>query len=92
MRAVEYKASFDRTFRKLDPVQKITVSLAIERFLVGLDAGKMPSGLGLKHLRGDLWEIRADIRLRVAFRMRPGRIEFGLTGTHDRIRRFLKNL
>lgn len=91
MRSVEFKASFDRTYRKLDPKEKVVAALALENFLAGLDRQKMPAGLGLKRLRGDLWEIRADIRLRIAFRMSGDRIEFGLVGSHADISKYLKN-
>lgn len=92
MRLVEYKRSFDRTYRKLDPKDRAIVALAIESFLDGIEAGKMPAGLALKRLSGDLWEIRADIRLRVAFRMRRSHVEFGLAGKHEAIKNYLKNL
>ena len=92
MRLIEYKNSFDRTYRKLDEKDKVAVALAVESLLNGLEAGKMPSGLGLKRLKGDLWEIRVDIRMRIAFWMSGHGVEFGLVGTHEGIRNYLKNL
>ena len=92
MRLIEYKNSFDRTYRKLDPRDRALIAPAIESFLNGIEAGKMPAGLGLKRLGGDLWEIRADIRIRIAFRMSHSRVEFGLAGTHESIKNYLKNL
>jgi hypothetical protein len=92
MRAIEYKRSFDKSYLKLDREDKILAALAIEKFLNGIEAKKMPAGLGLKRLRGDLWEIRADIRIRIALRMSHDRIEFGLVGTHESIKNYLKNL
>lgn len=92
MRQIEYKRSFDRTYRKLDRKDRVLAALAIESLLNGLEAGKMPAGLGLKRLGGDLWEVRADIRIRIAFRMSRDRIEFGLVGTHEGVKNYIKNL
>ena len=92
MRAIEYKRSFDRSYRKLDQKNQVLTAIAIEIFLNGIEAKKMPAGLGLKRLGDDLWEIRADIRIRIAFRMNQNRIEFGLVGTHEVIKNYLKNL
>ena len=91
MRSIEYKHSFDRTYSKLESKNQVVAALAIERFLNGIEAKKMPAGLGLKRLKGDLWEIRADIRIRIAFRMSHHHIEFGLVGTHESIKNYLKN-
>jgi mRNA-degrading endonuclease YafQ of YafQ-DinJ toxin-antitoxin module len=91
MRQIEYKRSFDKSYHKLDRKNQVLAALAIETFLNGLEHQKMPAGLGLKRLEGDLWEIRADIRVRIAFRMSQNYIEFGLVGTHGTIRNYLKN-
>ena len=92
MRLIEYKRSFDKTYRKLDHKDRVLTALAVENFLNGLEARKMPAGLGLKRLGGDLWEIRADIRIRIALRMSQNNIEFGLVGTHESIKNYLKNV
>ncbi len=90
MRKVEFKKSFDRTYKKLAPDAQVKIDECINNFLAALEQNRLSTGLGLKRLRGDLWEIRADLSLRVAFRIQKDRIEFGMTGTHDAIRRFLK--
>lgn len=92
MRAVEYKASFDRTYKRLAAEEKDTADKAIETLLRALEAGHLSGGLGLKKLQEDQWEIRVGLTLRVCFRMKKDLIEFGIVGTHETIKKFLKNL
>ena len=91
MRNIEYKASFDRLYRKLDANDQETVDEVLEEFLSALEAKELPKGLGLKRLSGDIWEIRANLSLRVGFQMKKDSIHFGVVGTHETIKKFLKN-
>lgn len=91
MRAVEFKPSFDRSFKKLHSDDQDKVEDAIQVFLSGLESNQIPHGLGLKRLQDDQWEVRVDLSLRVCFRMRKDLVEFSLVGTHDVIKKFLKN-
>ena len=92
MRVIEYKASFKRALKKLPPDDRSNVKQAVKSFLLAMEAGQLPTGLGLKRLYEDRWEIRADIRLRVCFRMAKDLIEFALVGDHEMIKNYLKNL
>jgi hypothetical protein len=50
-------------------------------------------GLGLRKLHPtDLWEIRIGLALRVLFRLSRDEATFVFLGTHDDVKRFLKNL
>ena len=55
------------------------------------DTGQLPTGLGLKPLRADCWEVRAGLADRIIFRRTGGLVEFLLVGNHDEIRQFLKS-
>jgi mRNA-degrading endonuclease RelE of RelBE toxin-antitoxin system len=90
MRAIEFKKSFDRSYRCLSPSDQSKVDETIEAFLTILEENRLPSGLGLKKLVDDLWEIRVGLGLRIAFRMKKDRVEFGLVGNHDDIKRYIK--
>lgn len=92
MRVVEYKASFVRALKKLDPENRSRAKEVIKLFLLAVGANQIPAGMGLKRLQDDHWEIRIDIHLRVCFRMRKDLIEFGIVGSHETIKNFLKNL
>jgi len=51
----------------------------------------IPTGLGLKRLRDDYWEVRHGLRNRILFTWKDDVIDFILAGDHDSIREFLKN-
>lgn len=91
MRRIEFKASFDRLYRKHGPADQEKIDKAIETVLSALEAKKLPGGLGLKRLKENVWEIRVDLSLRVGFRMHQDLIEFGVVGNHEVIKKFLKN-
>jgi mRNA-degrading endonuclease YafQ of YafQ-DinJ toxin-antitoxin module len=51
------------------------------------------SGLGLRKLHSSgIWEVRLGIDLRAIFRLQDDAAEFAFLGTHDEVRRFLRNL
>ena len=85
-----YFASFDRSFKKLSPERRLKVAEAIEVFLDFCETGIRPSGLGLKKLHKDFWEIRDGLYTRVIFLLEKECVSFVLVGSHDEIRRFLR--
>lgn len=88
----EYKPSFDKTFKKLPRERKNKVLKTIFALIDYFETGKRAKGLGLKHLRGDFWEIRVDPKDRIIFVFPDDIISFLVVGTHDEIRRFLRNV
>jgi mRNA-degrading endonuclease RelE of RelBE toxin-antitoxin system len=88
----EFKPSFDRSFKKLEPSAKKKVADALSSLIDFFESGQRPSGLGLKHLRGDFWEIRIGLKIRVLFIFEGSTIGFVIVGSHNDIRRFLRNL
>ncbi len=86
----EFKASFDRCFKKLTPSRQQKIYQAIDSFLKYLDGlADLPPGLGLKNWHGDYWEIRAGIKDRILFEF-TDRIAFLFVGNHDEIKKFMK--
>lgn len=86
----EFKASFDRRFKKLTPQRQQKARAAIDSILSYLDRkGPLRPGLGLKNFYGDYWEIRVDLHDRIIFELTDG-VTFWLVGNHDEIRRFMK--
>ena len=85
-----YLASFDRSFKKLSAERRQRVRSALETFLDFYQTGIRPAGLGLKKLRRNFWEIRADLDTRVIFLLEKDCVTFVLVGDHDDIRRFLR--
>lgn len=85
----EYKASFDRAFRKLPKTRRTTAASAIEAVVDFFETGTKPKGLGLKQLRKPYWEIRTSLKDRVIFAFEGDLVSFLLVGSHDDIRRYL---
>jgi len=88
----EFKPSFDRSIKSLQPRQKDEIKAACLTFLDVLEARtSMPAGIGLKRLEDDFWEVRQGLHNRILFRWRQDLIEFVLAGDHDSIKDFLKD-
>ena len=88
----EFKPSFDRSIKRLEPHRKEKVKNAVAAAIDFFESHVKPEGLGLKRLKGDYWEIRVDIKERVIFRFSDDLVEFIIAGTHDEIKNFLKNI
>jgi len=90
---VRYLNSFVKTLESLASQDRAKTTRTISDLLEFLENKIRPSaGLGLKKLRGNLWEVRVDIRTRVIFTLNPDLIIFAFIGSHDEIRRYLKEL
>ncbi len=46
-------------------------------------------GLGVKRMRGDIWEARAGLRIRILYLLSEDELKFLLAGTHEDVKRFL---
>jgi len=88
----EYKPSFDKTFKKMESIRKEKASIAVSQLIDFFETGVKSKGLGLKHLREIYWEIRFNIKDRIIFSVENDIVSFIITGNHDEIKRFLKNI
>ena len=84
-------AGFQKLYEALPTVRQNRVDQTMLKLELAIESGSISAGLGLKRLKHDFWEIRAGIFDRVVFQRRGGLIEFSTVGTHDDVRRFLKN-
>ena len=89
---VDYLARFDREFQKLHVPTQESVKKAIVSLLHHLQVGTRPQGLGLRRLRGIIWEIRVGLTYRILFELKKDTITFAFIGTHDEVKRFLRTL
>lgn len=89
---VRFFGSFDRAYRRLRPLDRGKIDAAIRVLLDYIDqrATAPPKGLGLKKLRGVVWEVRIDLHLRIVFAMESDLLSFILVGNHDDVRRLLR--
>lgn len=86
----EFKASFDRRFKKLSPSRQKKVYQTLDTLMNYLDGhAPLPTGLGLKNWYADYWEIRAGLKDRILFEF-TDTIVFLFIGSHDEIRNFIK--
>ena len=89
-----YKPSYIRTLKAIKDIKRLkAIHKAIEKFQEAMETSchPMPQGLGLKRLRRDIWEFRAGINDRIIIRWIDTLIEYGLVGTHDDIKNFLRH-
>ena len=90
---VEFKPSFERSIKSLPGVEKEEIKkVAIQLVDVLSQDQAIHQGLGLKRLRGDYWEVRKGIKVRILFRWQSHLLEFVLAGDHEDVRRFLKGI
>ena len=81
---------FDAGVRALPEVRKNRVKKALILLSAFFETGTLPPGLGLKQLGHGFWEVRAGLRDRIVFLKEEESVEFLLAGSHDDVRRFLK--
>jgi mRNA-degrading endonuclease RelE of RelBE toxin-antitoxin system len=87
---VRFLRSFDESLGVLSPKDRSRVEVAISRLLDYFEGGHRPSGLGLRKLQDSYWEIRAGLEKRVFFALEKDLATFILVGSHDEIRRKLR--
>lgn len=89
----EFKPSFDRSIKSFQGKEKEEIKqVAIQAIDILSQDRTVHKGIGLKRLKGDFWEIRKGIKVRILFRWRGDLIEFILAGDHNDIKRFLRNI
>ena len=87
----EFKPSFDRSVKALAPQEKQEIKTICIQLIDILSGEKsLFAGLGLKNLRKNYWEIRKGLKSRILFRRQDDLVEFILAGSHEDIKRFLK--
>jgi len=89
---IEYATSFLRVYKKLDNPVKEGVKETTQKIIDYYTTGQKTLGLGIRNLRGDIWEGRSGLHVRVIYSLGSNRIKFVLTGTHKDIHNFLRHL
>ena len=86
---VNYLASYDGSFHKLQINAQHSTIEAIDRLLDYFQTGQRPHGLRLQRLPKGYWEIRVGLRIRVLFELSKERLTFVIVGDHDAMRQWL---
>lgn len=88
---VELTPELTTVIRRLPKRQRQHVGEVITAVRDGFGTPHLHSGLGIRRLRDSLFEGRVGPKLRLAFDAEPGVLSFTDLGTHDEIRKLLKN-
>jgi hypothetical protein len=89
---VEFAPGFVRFVKKLHSTDQVSLKETTRRVIDYYTGAGKTLGLGLRHLRGEIWEAREGLRRRVIYRLSRDKITFILAGNHDDIRSFLRHL
>ncbi len=88
----EFKSSFENSIKNLSAEEKEDVKLAAINAVDILSRNRgIYKSVGLKRLKGNYWEIRRGLKIRIIFRWSADLVEFILAGSHDELKRYLKN-
>jgi len=91
MKKVLILPSFERSINKLSPLQKKLLAQSLKDFNTFLCSGQAPFGFRFKKINHNKYEFRVDIRLRVIVKTEGDTYYLVLAGSHDEIRRYLRN-
>ena len=88
---MSYRHNSEQRSRRLPKRQRKEIGHVITAVRDGFGAPHLHSGLGIRHLRDRVFECRVGLKLRLVFDVEPDLLAFNHPGTHDQIRRLLKN-
>lgn len=90
-RRIIVKRKFEHAYFRFSQTDKQIVDVALKNFECYLKTGHAPTGLGIAHLGSRTYEFRAGLALRIVYIAQNDQIVLALLGSHDEVRRFLKN-
>lgn len=86
-------ARFQEGVRQLGPTERLGVLDAVLGLPRAFASPHAHSGLGLRKLhRSGIWEIRVGLGLRILLGLEDDAAKLLLVGSHDEVRRFLREL
>ena len=89
-----YSPAYIRSIKTIKDIKRrIAIHNSIKNFQEVIEKSiQPPAGLGLKRLKDNIWEFRAGLKDRILIRWTKDLIEYGIAGTHDEIRNYLRHL
>jgi len=90
MKRILILPSFERSVKKLIPLNKKKLAQSLEEFNFFLISGEMSAGFAFKKINHDKFEFRVDIRLRVVVKVDGEDYYLVLVGNHDEVRKYLR--
>jgi mRNA-degrading endonuclease YafQ of YafQ-DinJ toxin-antitoxin module len=83
---------FRQVVRAYPKPVRVEIGQAIDRVQIALGHPHQHTGLGIRKLVKNYFEVRVGLDLRLVFKVESDSITFTFAGTHDEVRRFLKQL
>ena len=91
MKNLAVSKRFQKELKKLSTTEQEKVREVLKTLLHALKSGHMPAGLGFKKINSDKYEIRVDLKTRIALKSEGDTLTGHLIGNHEQIKDFLKN-
>lgn len=91
MKKIVILPSFERSIKKLSQIDKKQLAKGLELLNQFLVSRNLHFGFGLKKINHDKYEFRVGIRLRVIIKEEGDVFYLVLAGSHDDVRRYLKD-
>ena len=89
---VEFSARFRAEARALPTERQAQVAQAVALLSEVFGQPHLHSGLGIRRLKKNYFELRAGRDTRVVFKLEGSMAMLVLVGSHDNVQRFLKNV
>ena len=89
----EFKPSFEDSLNSLSSKDKQEIKQVALQLIDILSQDRfIHKGIGLKKLKGDYWEVRRGLKMRIILRWHKDLVEFILAGSHNDIKRYLRRV
>ncbi len=89
----EFKPSFENSLKCLPTKDRQDIKqVAIQLIDILSQDRFIHKGIGLKKLKGDYWEVRRGLKMRIILRWHKDLVEFILAGDHNDIKRYLRRI
>ena len=89
---IDLSKRFRTRIREVPKSRRREIARVIDAVRDGFGAPHLHSGLGIRRLKGNYFECRVGLKLRLVFRARAGVLYFITAGNHDEVEAFLKAL
>lgn len=90
MKRLAASKHFHRQLKKLSAGDQRKVLKKLKEFLSVLAGDKIPMGYGFKKINGDKYEIRVDLKIRIALKNEGNTFVCHVVGDHNQIKRYLR--
>ena len=91
MYRLAFSAHFKKQFKKLSSADQERTVRVLENFMESVQKSSLTAGYGFKKINGDKYELRADIRTRIAMKLDGDTLVCHVVGDHETIRGYLRD-